>query len=442
MMTNTVRTKQIYAALKEELPNALPYSFIYQSSNEPFSAIGLSSENVILLQDSRLIIKREGTEQEIKLSEGGLFKQIKSLLDPQLPCFFLISPDIYRGLQDPLVPSAIFIQPSAEIRINKDNSIETWYANAQSEKTLKQYVTKVLNKRTPKQPTFNKLQNNNHSNAWASEADDSFLKRLRASINLLQTEAGKMIISRTYKQPYSSSLDTFQLYDIYSDLEPNCAASHYANIGENQYSLGCSPENIFELKDNTLFFDVIASTRGVSADPEKNERWQQELLEDEKENTEHMMALNRYKSRMQQLCQEGEYQVDFIKKVRAFKHVKHLYSRLSGQLKPSIKLFDLLEGSYPPLNSYPDSLVLKADLRTEPFHFYGGMVGYSEIGMSNASCFLNIRAALLSDSQAFTQGGVGVIKDSQAESELLEVQNKLACLMEAFNLWQGQQRAS
>jgi len=70
------------------------------------------------------------------------------------------------------------------------------------------------------------------------------------------------------------------------------------------------------------------------------------------------------------------------------------------------------------------------------------MVGYSEIGMDNASCFLNIRAALLSDSQAFTQGGVGVIKDSQAESELLEVQNKLACLMEAFDLWQGQQHAS
>lgn len=442
MMTTTVLTKQIYAALKEELPDTAPYSFIYQSSNEPFSTIGLNPENIVLFQDNKLIIKKDGSEQQVALSDEPLFKQIKSLLNPQKPCFFLISPDIYRGLQDPLVPSAIFIQPSVEIRINKDKSIEIWFANPQSEKALKKSISKVLNNKTSEKPTFNKHQNNNKTNTWTSEADDSFLKRLRASINLLQTEAGKMIISRTYKQPYASSLDTFHLYDIYSDLEPNCAASHYANIGDNQYSLGCSPENIFELKDNTLFFDVIASTRGVSPDPEKNKRWQQELLEDEKENTEHIMALNRYKNRMQQLCQKGQYQIDFIKKVRTFKHVKHLYSRLSGQLKSGIKLFDLLEDSYPPLNSYPDSLVLKADLRIEPFHFYGGMVGYSEIGMDNASCFLNIRAALLSGSQAFTQGGVGVIKDSQAESELLEVQNKLACLMEAFDLWQGQQHAS
>lgn len=442
MVSNTVLTKQIYACLKEGLSGTLPYSFIYQSSNESISTIGLNPENIILFQDNKLSIKREGVEQEIALSDGSLFKQIKSLLDPQKPCFFLISPDIYRGLQDPLVPSAIFIQPSAEIRIHEDNSITTWYTNPQTEEALRNSITKAINQKAQKNTFSNKPLGNNKTNKWESEPDDSFLNRLRESIKLLQTEAGKMIVSRTYKQPYSSSLDPFQLYDIYSDLEPNCAASHYANIGDNQFSLGCSPENIFELKDNTLFFDVIASTRGVSADPEKNKRWEQELLEDEKENTEHIMALNRYKKRMQQLCHEELYQVDFFKKVRAFKHVKHLYSRLSGQLRRGIELFDLLEDSYPPLNSYPDKLVLKADLRTEPFYFYGGMVGYSESGMENASCFLNIRAALLSGSQAITQGGVGVIKDSQAESELLEVQNKLACLMEAFNSWQGKQHAS
>ncbi|MBQ0725702.1 MAG: chorismate-binding protein, partial [Cycloclasticus sp.] len=277
---------------------------------------------------------------------------------------------------------------------------------------------------------------------WASEPDNEFLNRLRESIKLLQTETGKMIISRTYKSQFSSSLNPFHLYDIYSALEPNCAASHYANIGAHQYSVGCSPENIFELKDGTLFFDIIASTRGVSSDPEKNKRWHQELLEDEKENTEHMMAFNRYKARMQDLCIEGKYKVDFLKQVREFKHVKHLYSRLSGQLKQGVNLFQLLKDSYPPLNSYPENLILKADPRTEPFYFYGGMVGYAEAGFKNASCFLNIRAAMLKGTQAFTQGGVGVVKESQAELELLEVKNKLACLMEAFELWQGKKHAS
>ena len=73
-------------------------------------------------------------------------------------------------------------------------------------------------------------------------------------------------------------------------MEPAAACSHFLQIDEGICSFGCSPENVFEVENGRLIFDVVAGTRGVSPGPDKDARWLTTLQTDPKELREHMMA--------------------------------------------------------------------------------------------------------------------------------------------------------
>jgi len=438
MSNNVAFTNQCYESLLDSFSGHLPYSYVFQTTNNHASWIGLEPKKIVTIQNNILTIKQGDQERQSVLQPLSFLEQVEAELDKNAPYFFIISSDIYRQLQSPSVPSVVFIQPSIEIQLTNSSHPTTWFSDKNTSTELKEKIHSALNSaQETKNNTPSKSSAYLSENAWMSETDTEFLERLNKAIHLLQENIGKMIICRTYRKNINPLLKSFKLYDTYSQMEVNCAASHYANIGNNQYSLGCSPENIFELNDLTLSFDVIAATRGVSKNPRKDASWLKQLVDDKKENAEHMMALERYKTRLETLCKPGSYKTEFIKKIREFKHVRHLHSRLSGEIKSEISLFQLITDSYPPLNSYPERMVLKADTRKEPNYFYGGMVGHMNAGWKDSSCFLNIRSTLLNGNQAVTQGGVGVINHSKAELELLEVKNKLACLMEAFEIWQG-----
>ena len=274
-------------------------------------------------------------------------------------------------------------------------------------------------------------------NHWNGEDDPHFLERLSRAIETLQSVNGKMILTRTYQKACATDLDPLALYETYSAFESGAAASHYAALGNNTHSIGCSPENVFELSNGRLCFDVVAATRGISADADEDARWLHELQTDPKEHKEHNMALERYQRRMQQLCSPASVTLDQHMDVRTLRHVRHLHSRISGALQPPTDFFDMLRGSSPPLCSYPDELIPLADPGIEPTRFYGGMVGRLAPGWQDARCFLNLRAVLLKGNHLHTQGGVGVIRESIPRQELLEVSNKLRSLKEAIAVWEG-----
>jgi isochorismate synthase EntC len=95
-----------------------------------------------------------------------------------------------------------------------------------------------------------------------------------------------------------------------------------------------------------------------------------------------------------------------------------------------------LADSFPALISYPEALQSLADNGSEPLRFYGGVLGRVTAGQEQAAFYLNLRAALIKGSILHTQGGVGVIAESEPVKELLEVRNKLSGLMKAVSAWE------
>lgn len=73
-----------------------------------------------------------------------------------------------------------------------------------------------------------------------------------------------------------------------------------------------------------------------------------------------------------------------------------------------------------------------SDSDKSPHRFYGGIVGHW--GPGYAGCFLNLRNALIKGDMIHAKVGMGVLRESDARSELTETEDKMSGLMEAVLL--------
>ncbi|MDD5366710.1 MAG: chorismate-binding protein [Gallionellaceae bacterium] len=424
----------LYRKMRALGGDRLPPSYLFHIPQSGKTWVGASPSLLIRYSRRGFEVTSAGRQTTLTVAENP-FQTLRKLIDPSRPCFFMVSLDMQRRSHDASLPLMVFIQPAVEVCFTRDAE-GTGYEVSAGDRDSGQRVKALLEKTVDLGFERNSSTAARPPSAWHTESDDEFLKRVRSAVEALQSTPGKMIVTRSYNKIVGTDIDPFRLFEIYSKNEPGAAAAHFASLDDRTFSLGCSPENVFELDHRRLSFDVVASTRGISQDPDEDARWLQELLTDSKERKEHLMAFERYQSRLEGLCEAGSISQEQLMGVRTLRRVRHLHSRLSGTLRPEIDFLDLLEDSYPPLSSYPSELVPLADADTEPLRYYGGIVGHAAPGGQEVSCFLNLRSALIKEATLYTQGGVGVIADSKPNQEVLEVANKLRSLLEAISDWE------
>ncbi|TCJ17117.1 hypothetical protein EZJ19_03985 [Parasulfuritortus cantonensis] len=422
---------RLYRRMQELGDPGLAPGYLFHIPESGRTWLGVAPERTITLGADGFAVDAGGVRTTVPAGARP-FQTLRQLIDPARPCFFMISLDIQRRSRDPALPLMEFVQPAMEARFGSADGVAILAADGADRSALETLLAELPEGVAEPQP----VAQTGTPVPWHTEPDAEFLKRIEAAVAALQSVVGKMIITRAYDKPVRPGADPFRLFEIYAGNERGAAATHFAALGRDTFSLGCSPENVFELDHGKLSFDVVASTRGISPDPEVDARWLQELLTDAKERHEHLMALERYRIRLAGLCEAGSVREEQLMGVRTLRRVRHLHSRLSGRLRPGIDFLDLLEESYPPLSSYPAELVPLSDPDTQPLRYYAGIVGRAAPGGSEVSCFLNLRSALLLNGTLHTQGGVGVIAEAKPQQETLEVANKLRSLLEAVTEWE------
>ncbi len=409
------------------------YVLMLPRQNKAWMGFGIQQSiryqnNKFLIQDDNRNVTESGSDDPLD--------SLEQVLDAKANYFFMVSLDLHRPGAKSKLPAMVWAQAKHEILI--DATQEKPYSPANEAAGSKDIADKLNQHYAQNKVPHIYFTSDAPQTEWVTENDEVFVDRLASAVKALQEVDGKVIVTRAYSTSIKEGLDPFRLYEIYNHLEPCCAASHYFQLDDDIYSLGCTPENIFSLQKNVLDFDVVASTRGVSSDPEKDARWVKELKSDTKELKEHNMALGRYQKRLGELCKEGSVVMDHHHEIRQFRYVRHLYSHLYGELLKGINFFNLLKGSSPALSTYPDELIPVADDGLTPTRFYGGVVGRASAGFTDADVFLNLRSFFLNNKELSTMGGVGVVRESRPEQELVEVKNKLRCVMEAEALWKSE----
>lgn len=241
----------------------------------------------------------------------------------------------------------------------------------------------------------------------------------------------QIVLSRQFSQSFKG--DEFNVYRALRTVNPS-PYLFYFDYGTYRI-FGSSPEAELRIKKGRAIINPIAGTFKRTGNDDDDRKAAERLCADPKENAEHVMLVDLARNDLSRNA--SDVSVDSYRQVQYFSHVIHLVSEVSGKLPEDTNLITVLGDSFPAgtLSGAPKHMAMKLIDRYENQRrsYYGGCIGY--LGFDNTlNHAIMIRSFLSKGSTLFYQAGAGIVADSQEESELQEVNNKLAALKKALEI--------
>lgn len=238
----------------------------------------------------------------------------------------------------------------------------------------------------------------------------------------------QIVLSRRFAQQFSG--DDFNVYRALRSVNPS-PYLFYFDFG-NFRIFGSSPETHLRVTGNTAYIDPIAGTYRRTGDDIRDRELARALLEDDKENAEHVMLVDLARNDLSR--SGGKVEIDFLKQIQYYSHVIHMVSRVKATLPPGADVYSLYAGTFPAgtLSGAPKVRAMQIIDQLEPHSrlAYGGCIGY--IGLNgDLNQAITIRSFLSMDNVLYSQAGAGVVARSVPENELQETNNKLGALVSA-----------
>ncbi|MEJ5915705.1 anthranilate synthase component I [Pseudokineococcus sp. 1T1Z-3] len=198
--------------------------------------------------------------------------------------------------------------------------------------------------------------------------------------------------------------------------------------------VGSSPEALVKVEAGRVLAHPIAGTRPRGAKPEDDVRLAEELLEDVKERSEHLMLVDLARNDLAHVCDPGSVDVVEFMAVERYSHVMHLVSTVVGDARAGTSALAVLRSAFPAgtLSGAPKPRAMELIDVLEPVRrgVYGGVVGYLDFA-GDLDMAIAIRTAVLTRGVAHVQAGAGVVADSVPEAEDAECRAKAAAVLRA-----------
>jgi len=241
----------------------------------------------------------------------------------------------------------------------------------------------------------------------------------------------QIVLSRRFDQGFSG--DEFNVYRALRNINPS-PYLFFFDYGDYKL-MGSSPEAQLIIQNGKAVVHPIAGTYRRTGDDDIDERETERLLNDKKENAEHVMLVDLARNDLSRLC--DDVQVAHYREVQYYSHVIHLVSEVTGKVKPASNPFELLAKTFPAgtLSGAPKFKAMQLINGYEPTgrSYYGGALGFMGF---DGSCnhAIMIRTFLSKNNTLIYQAGAGIVAASNPESELQEVNNKLGALKKAIEM--------
>lgn len=263
-------------------------------------------------------------------------------------------------------------------------------------------------------------------------SDESYTDMVKKGIQrCLRGDVFQIVLSRRFQQSFMG--DEFNVYRALRSVNPS-PYLFYFDYGDYKL-MGSSPEAQLIIQNGKAIVHPIAGTFKRTGDEETDQRMTEKLLQDAKENAEHVMLVDLARNDLSRLC--DEVTVSHFKQVQYYSHVIHLVSEVTGKVKPGQNPFTLLAKTFPAgtLSGAPKFKAMEIidEYEPTPRSYYGGGIGFMGF---DGSCnhAIMIRTFLSRNNTLIYQAGAGVVAASVPESELQEVNNKLNALKKAIEL--------
>ena len=277
--------------------------------------------------------------------------------------------------------------------------------------------------------TFTFTPNNDET---SNCSDEEYLEMIRAAkSHCKRGDVFQLVLSREFSQTFSG--DDFNLYRALRSVNPS-PYLFYFDYG-NFKIFGSSPEAQIIVKNGHAQIHPIAGTFRRTGDDKKDAKLAEQLLNDPKENAEHVMLVDLARNDLSR--SSDEVQVEKYREVQFFSHVIHLVSKVTGKLKKGTNTMQVVADTFPAgtLSGAPKHMALSLINKYEKNQrsIYGGCIGYMGFNGDFNQAII-IRSFLSKNNRLFYQAGAGIVEQSDDEKERQEVFNKLAALHKAIDL--------
>jgi menaquinone-specific isochorismate synthase len=198
--------------------------------------------------------------------------------------------------------------------------------------------------------------------------------------------------------------------------------------------VGATPEMLVSRHGDIVRAHPMAGTAPRSGDPATDARLAQQLLDSSNTRAEHRHTIDMVHDTLLPWCSFLDEEAE--PSIVAMANVQHLATRLEGQLStPAASVLELVSALHPTpaVGGFPRESAL--ELISEIEHLdrgrYAGPVGWIDTA-GNGVWAVGIRSAEFSGHTARLFAGVGIVADSEPETELAETRAKLQTMLGAI----------
>lgn len=278
-------------------------------------------------------------------------------------------------------------------------------------------------------PVFPFLVNGMES---SNMSDGDYMHMVEKGIkSCLRGDVFQIVLSRRFQLGFTG--DEFNVYRALRNVNPS-PYLFYFDYGDYRL-MGSSPESQVLIRDGQAIMHPIAGTCGRTGNDEIDKERADALLEDAKENAEHVMLVDLARNDLSRQC--TQVSVVHFREVQYYSHVIHLVSEVKGKMRKDGNPFELLAVTFPAgtLSGAPKIRAMELISGYEPTarSYYGGCIGF--VGFDGSCTQAIMIRSLLSRRNTLTyQAGAGIVAASKPQSELEEVNQKLGALKRAIVL--------
>jgi anthranilate synthase component 1 len=256
-------------------------------------------------------------------------------------------------------------------------------------------------------------------------AVEQALEAVRAG-EVFQIQIGQRFVAET-------DADPLDVYRVLRTLNPS-PYMYFLRTADVDI-VGCSPEALVSVSGNRAVLHPIAGTRRRGDTAEKDAALAAELVNDPKEQAEHVMLVDLARNDLGRISAPGSVQVVEFGAVERYSHVWHIVSTVESQIADGMDAFDVLTATFPAgtLTGAPKVRAMELIDELEPVrrNIYGGAVGYLDAA-GDLDVAIAIRTAVMLDGKAYVQAAAGIVADSVPANEEQETRNKARAVLQAI----------
>ena len=208
----------------------------------------------------------------------------------------------------------------------------------------------------------------------------------------------------------------------------------YFNFSDFQI-IGASPEILVRLRDNKITVRPIAGTRPRGNSKAQDKFYEEDLLKDKKELSEHLMLLDLGRNDAGKVSKINTVKVTESFVIEKYSHVMHIVSNVVGTYNKQFSKFKSLLAGFPAgtVSGAPKIRAMEIidELESTKRKVYAGGIGYFSSNGEFDTC-IALRTAIAKKNKFYVQAGAGIVADSKPINEYKETVNKAKALLKSL----------